>query len=99
MDKGKFKLGDEVWVVDYDNGEVLEGVCAYVFIGGNDNYAFLSPIVWAGHEMKTADELCDYYFKEYVEDKEYADVVIYPIERCFATREEAEQQRIFEVEE
>lgn len=85
-----FKLGDAVWVVEYDEGEI-DDVCSYVFIGGNKNYAFLSPTFYsAGENITTANDICYYCFEEYVQYDDYANIAIYPYEQCFSTRAKAE---------
>lgn len=86
-------VGDEVWVIDYD-----EEVVSYVCVGGNSNFLFLSPTVYAGKDITTPKELCNYYFDCYMEDGDDADIVIFPRNKCFTDKEAAEA-RLRELQE
>lgn len=87
------KEGDTVWVIDYD-GDVVSYIC----VGGNSSFLFLSPTVYAGKEMNTPEELCDYYVDCYMEDGTYADIVIFPCSKCFTDKAQAEA-RLKELQE
>lgn len=77
--------GDKVWVIDYD-----EDVVSYICVGGNKDFLFLSPTVYAGKDITTPEDLCNYYAGCYMEDGDDADVVIFPRNKCFTDKFQAE---------
>lgn len=77
--------GDKVWVIDYD-----EDIVSWVCVGGNKDFLFLSPTVYAGEDLTTPEELCNYYADCYMENGGYADIVIFPRNKCFADKSQAE---------
>lgn len=77
--------GDEVWVIDCD-----EDIVSYVCVGGNKDFLFLSPTVYAGKDITTPEELCNYYADCYMEDGDDADIVIFPRSKCFTDKSQAE---------
>lgn len=87
------KVGDPVWVIDYD-----EEVVSYICVAGNSSFLFLSPTVYAEKEISTPEELCDYYVDCYMEDGTYADIVIFPCSKCFTDKAQAET-RLKELQE
>lgn len=87
------KVGDTVWVIDYDGA-----VISYICVGGNSSFLFLSPTVYAGKEMNTPEELCDYYVDCYMEDGTDTDIVIFPCSKCFTDKDQAEA-RLKELQE
>lgn len=87
------KVGDAIWVIDYD-----EDIASYVCIGGNSSFLFLSPTIYAGKDISTPEELCDYYVDCYMEDGSDADVVIFPRSKCFTDKSQAEA-RLKELQE
>lgn len=87
------KVGDTVWVIDYDGA-----VISYICVGGNSSFLFLSPTVYAGKDMNTPEELCDYYVDCYMEDGTDTDIVIFPRSKCFTDKAQAEA-RLKELQE
>lgn len=77
--------GDKVWVIDYD-----EDIVSYVCVGSNKDFLFLSPTVYAGKDITTAKELCNYYVDCYIEDGDDADIVVFPRNKCFTDKSQAE---------
>lgn len=77
--------GDKVWVIDY-----YYDIVSYVCVGGNKDFLFLSPTVYAGKDITTAEELCNYYVDCYMENGDDADVVIFPRNKCFTDKSQAE---------
>lgn len=77
--------GDKVWVIDYD-----EDIVSWVCVGGNKDFLFLSPTVYAGKDITTPEELCNYYADCYMEDGDVADIVIFPRNKCFTDKSQAE---------
>ncbi len=86
------KVGDKIWVIDYD-----DEVVSYVCIGGNNSFLFLSPTVYDGKEI-APEELCNYYVDCYMEDGSDADIVIFPRSKCFTNKDQAEA-RLKELQE
>ncbi len=77
--------GDKVWVIDYD-----EDIVSWVCVGGNKDFLFLSPTVYAGKDITTPEELCNYYADCYMEDGGDADIVIFSRNKCFTDKSQAE---------
>lgn len=80
-----FPYGEKVWVIDYD-----DDIVSYVCVGGNNNFLFLSPTVYAGKDITTPEELCNYYADCYMEDGDGTDIVIFPRNKCFTDKSQAE---------
>ena len=77
--------GDKVWVIDYDV-DIVSWVC----VGGNKDFLFLSPTVYAGKDITTPEGLCNYYADSYMEDGGGTDIVIFPRNKCFTDKSQAE---------
>lgn len=81
------KAGDKVWVIDYD-----EDVVNYVCIGCNKNFLFLSPTICAQEDFTTPDEICGYYADCYMEDERDTYIMVFPRNKCYKTKPEAEHR-------
>lgn len=87
-----FKLGDRLFYVEYDGGGLPCDISSQIFIGGNKEYAFLSPTIYDGEERETVDSLCEYYFNDYQEYENECDCIVAPYAECFLTKQEAERR-------
>lgn len=75
------KIGSKVWVIDsYD------GYSGYVFLGCNENYAFLGSGINGSFDV---DDICQYGFEEFQDYSPSAYIV--PLKKVFLTKESAEQ--------
>lgn len=86
-----FKIGEKVWHFEYDEFDEKYDIVCRIFVGGNNEYAFLSPAIYTGgQDLKDAYSICDYYYNEYKENDDECSCIVIPYEECFATREAAE---------
>lgn len=86
-----FKIGEKVWHFEYDEFDEKYDIVCRIFVGGNNEYAFLSPAIYTGgQDLKDAYSICDYYYNEYKENDDECICIVIPYEECFATREAAE---------
>lgn len=80
-----FKVGDKVWVLDYDEYGDPDDCSCWVLIGGNQKYAFLSA---STEDSDDAMKICELYFEECMEYG--SDILIVPWSSVYMTRDEAE---------
>ncbi len=85
----KFNVGDRVWVVKYDDSGLTGGIHLLVFLGANDDYAFLAPIIGCGQFILSADDLCKCFYHSVKKGSTQTDILVYPLDKCFATTQEA----------
>lgn len=85
-----YKIGDTLWTIEYDDDGNAVDVVSGVFIGGNDKFAFLSPTIYNGsEELNTAQDICRYYYDEYLHNSDYCSCAIVAYTECFRSAVEA----------
>lgn len=80
------RVGDEVWILEKDEYGYYDGCAKWVLIGGNRNFAFLSPIL---DGLDDAMEICSKYCDEIWENGELS-IAVVPWEEVYTARAEAE---------
>lgn len=80
-----FEIGQEVWVVEREDGEVVDVSCV-LFLAKSKGCIIASA--WINDY--DFDEIIDYHIEETADNFD-TDLKLYPIDDCFNTREEAEQ--------
>lgn len=90
----KHKIGDWVYVVEYDDCGVPEDIGGYILLMFSDTHALLSPML---NDTSDPVELCDEHYSNYREYSEECDCIIVPLSEVF-TKEEAEA-KVAEAEE
>lgn len=91
-DKSKYielpcKVGDKVYVLEYEDGEVVD-YSGYIFIMANNDFAFLSPVL---NGESNSIEICNEYFQRSIDDEDNSGVIV-PLTELFLTKSEAEQK-------
>lgn len=91
-DKSKYielpcKVGDTVYVLDYENDNAVD-YSGYIFIMANNDFAFLSPIL---NGESNPIEICNEYFRRSIDDEDNSGVIV-PLTELFITKSEAEQK-------
>lgn len=81
----KLKPGDEVWVLEYEDGEPSDVVCL-LFMAQCDNVVIGTSQV----NDLTFDEILVYHCDE-TADNVNTDLYVYPVHHCFETREKCEE--------
>ena len=81
----KLKPGDEVWVLEYEDGEPSDVVCL-LFMAQCDNVVIGTSQV----NDLSFEGILDYHCKE-TEDNINTDLYVYPVTHCFETREKCEE--------
>lgn len=89
-----FKPGERVYTFTYDDDEEPVYIdsrprptdyASYIFLGGNDRYAFLSPVV---NDERDYLKLSEYYYAEYIRNENSCDCIIVPYSKCFRSKQE-----------
>lgn len=91
-DKSKYiklpcKVGDTVYVLDYENDNAVD-YSGYIFIMANNDFAFLSPVL---NGESNPIEICNEYFQRSIDDEDNSGVIV-PLTELFLTKSEAEQK-------
>lgn len=91
-DKSKYielpcKIGDTVYVLDYENDNAVD-YSGYIFIMANNDFAFLSPVL---NGESNPIEICNEYFRRSIDDEDNSGVIV-PLTELFITKSEAEQK-------
>lgn len=82
------KVGDTVYILEYEDGEAVD-YGGWIFLMANNDFALLSPTV---NDESHPIELCNFYFERYVECEEHPDfVVIVPLNEIYFTKKAAEK--------
>lgn len=90
-----FKPGERVYTFTYDDDEDPEYIdsrprptdyASYIFLGGNDRYAFLSPVV---NDEQDYLKLSEYYYADYIRNENSCGCIIVPYFECFRSKQEA----------
>lgn len=81
----KFDIGQEIWIVERDDGEVFDVSCV-LFLAESKGCVIASS--WINDY--DFDEIINYHIEETAENVD-TDLKVYPLDDCFATKEEAEQ--------
>lgn len=88
-----FKPGERVYTFTYDY-EDLEYIdsrphptdyASYIFLGGNDRYAVLSPVV---NDEQDYLKLSEYYYADYIRNENSCDCIMVPYSKCFRSKQE-----------
>lgn len=82
-----FEIGQEVWIVEREFGEAV-GVSCVLFLAKSKGCIIASA--WINDY--DFDEIINYHIEKTADNFD-TDLKVYPIEDCFATREEAERRR------
>lgn len=83
--KINLKVGDEIWVIDREDGEVIDISCIQFLAKSK---GCIIGTAWIND--LDIDETIEYHIKETRENFD-CELKVYPDEDCFATKEEAEQ--------
>lgn len=90
-----FKPGERVYTFSYDYDEDPKYIdsrprptdyASYIFLGGNDRYAFLSPVV---NDEQDYLKLSEYYYADYIRNENSCGCIIVPYSKCFRSKQEA----------
>lgn len=81
------KVGDTVYVLDYENDNAVD-YSGYIFIMANNDFAFLSPVL---NGESNPIEICNEYFQRSIDDEDNSGVIV-PLTELFLTKSEAEQK-------
>ena len=90
-----FKPGERVYTFTYDDDEDPEYIdsrprptdyASYIFLGGNDRYAFLSPVV---NDEQDYLKLSEYYYADYIRNENSCGCIMVPYFECFRSKQEA----------
>lgn len=81
------KVGDTVYVLDYENDNAVN-YSGYIFIMANNDFAFLSPVL---NGESNPIEICNEYFQRSIDDEDNSGVIV-PLTELFLTKSEAEQK-------
>lgn len=81
------KVGDTVYVLDYENDNAVD-YSGYIFIMANNDFAFLSPVL---NGESNPIEICNEYFQQSIDDEDNSGVIV-PLTELFLTKFEAEQK-------
>ena len=84
-DNKKFKIGQEVWVVERDCGVAVEVSCV-LFLAKSKGCIIASAFI----NDYDFDEIIEHHIEETAENYE-TNLLVYPIDDCFETKEEAEK--------
>lgn len=79
------KVGDDVWVIDYECGEPIDVSCVR-FLATAENFIIATAFV----NDYDIEETIEYHIEETQENFD-TDLKMYPRDDCFPTREEAEK--------
>lgn len=79
------KVGDMVYILDYEDDTVVD-YSGFIFIMANNDFAFLSPIL---NNEDNPVEICNEYFERYINIENNSGVIV-PLSEILLTREEAE---------
>lgn len=79
------KVGEEIWVIDYEDGEAVDISCV-MFLAKSKGCIIATS--WINDY--DLDETIDFHINE-TQNNFDTDLKVYPDEDCFATKEEAEQ--------
>jgi hypothetical protein len=80
------KIGEAVWVVEREYDEAVD-VTGFLLIAQTESYAVVSSYI----NDYDFDETIEYHIAE-TSDNQGTELCVYPINDCYATREEAEQK-------
>ena len=80
-----FEIGQEVWVVEREDGEAIDVSCV-LFLAKSKNCIIASDWI----DDYDFDEIIEYHIEETAVNFD-TDLKVYPIFDCFSTREEAEK--------
>ena len=81
----QFKVGDEVWVIDYEDGEPVDVSCV-IFLATAENFIIATAFI----NDYDIDETIEYHIDETQENFD-TDLKVYQKRDCFSTCEEAEK--------
>ena len=84
-----FVPGQPVWVVERNEDGCSINVAGYMFLASTANVVILTPFVMG---LETLDEILDYHIQETAENYD-TDLVVFPQNDCYHTREGAEAAR------
>ena len=79
------KVGDDIWVVEYDDGEAVDVSCVR-FMATSENFVIATAFV----NDYDIEETIEYHITETQENFD-TELKVFPKEDCFLTREEAEK--------
>ena len=79
------KVGDKIWVIERKNGKPVDFYCI-VFLSSSKGFVIGTPQI----DHMGIDKMIDYHIRETANEYE-TNLVVYPEEDCFVTREEAEK--------
>lgn len=85
MNEKDFEIGQEIWVVDRDCGEAVD-VSGVMFLAKSLGCVIASAFI----NDYCLVETIEYHINE-TSDNIDTDLKVYPIEDCYATKEEAEK--------
>ena len=80
-----FKVGDDVWAIDYEDGEAVDVSCVR-FLASAENFIIATAFI----NDYDIDETIEYHIDETQENFD-TDLKMYKIDDCFPTCEEAEK--------
>ena len=79
------KVGDEVWVIDYEDGEPID-VSSVMFLASAENFVVATAFI----DDYDIVETIEYHIDETQENFD-TDLKVYPKHDCFLSREEAQK--------
>lgn len=82
------ELGEIVYTLDYDNLGNVYDYTGHILIGGTGKYAFLSPVC---NGETNPSELCEYAYREFIEDAECS-IIVVPWTECYSSEQEAKRR-------
>ena len=85
MDNKKFEIGQEVWIIEREDGEAVD-ISSVLFLAESKGCVIASS--WINDY--DFDEIINYHIEKTAENFD-TDLMVYPIDDCFGTRKEAEQ--------
>ena len=91
--KEKFKLGEWIWTIDYDEIDMPVGVKGMILIAIAPKHLICTSEIVG---IKDYDRLMEYHVDETYSENG-TDLSVYPITKCFKTRDEALAQLALEV--
>jgi len=82
-----FKMGDTVYIVERDECGEAEDYTGYMFLAQTKNAVIVTSFI----NDYDSEETIEYLIQETIEKMD-TDLCVFPLEDCYATKEEAEQK-------